>query len=65
MARILYIDCYLYSYIHVLNFVSPYPLYDPLGYSLGMDVTMNMGTFEAYNILGWSFFLIRREDRNG
>lgn len=27
----------------------------------GMDVTMNMGTFEVYNIIGWSFFLIRSE----
>ena len=28
----------------------------------GMDLSMNMGTFEWYNILGWAFFLIRSEE---
>ena len=30
---------------------------------IGMDLTMNMGTFEYYNIMGWSFFLIRSQSQ--
>ena len=29
---------------------------------IGMDVSMNMSTFEWYGILGWSLFLIQRQD---